>query len=282
MRSALYYPHTSIDDERLVKTALLLWDELEFIVPYAGFQPEYDNREIRRAMEMIGAPHEPSDEEKRQTHEHVEELIERRLPPPFYYSPQAANRDDSYEVYPQKLLPETWRMLHSSKLSGALLPNADYPMSEPAGLTVMSILADSCAGTTRARVTDRGAAYATLAGILGSDSGDPAADRKSVGQHLVPLTLEVIDLHSINLSKLIAFREKEAKQTGRAIRDLRHRYTDSLETYAKRLATEKGTARDAEEIKRQFADDMKIDVGNLRQELGFARRDALFSQRKSC
>jgi hypothetical protein len=43
MRSALYYPHTSVDDEGIAKTALLLWDRLEFIVPWRGFLPDYEN-----------------------------------------------------------------------------------------------------------------------------------------------------------------------------------------------------------------------------------------------
>ena len=56
MRSALYYPHTAPNSEDIVKTALLLWDRLEFIVPWEHFRPHYKNRQIARAMELIGAP----------------------------------------------------------------------------------------------------------------------------------------------------------------------------------------------------------------------------------
>lgn len=34
--------------------------------------------------------------------------------------------------------------------------NDDYPLAEAAGLSIMSILADCCAGETRARITDQG------------------------------------------------------------------------------------------------------------------------------
>jgi hypothetical protein len=79
MRSALYYPHTAVASESIVKTALLLWDRLEFIVPWKGFQPHYSNREIARAMELIGVPHCPNNEEKRETHNLIEDLLSRRL-----------------------------------------------------------------------------------------------------------------------------------------------------------------------------------------------------------
>ena len=44
MRSALYYPHTEIRSVPLLKTAMLLWDHVEFIVPYSGYRPHYKDR----------------------------------------------------------------------------------------------------------------------------------------------------------------------------------------------------------------------------------------------
>jgi hypothetical protein len=38
MRSALYYPHTEINSEEVMKTALLLWDELHAIAPWDGYR----------------------------------------------------------------------------------------------------------------------------------------------------------------------------------------------------------------------------------------------------
>ena len=166
MRSALYYPHTTIDNVSLVKTALLLWDKLEYIVPSREFHPRHGKRDVQRAMEIIGSARVPTTAEKKEAHTLVEEMVTSNLPPQFYLSQDGKPRRE-YEIYPQKLLDETWHMLRESRLSGALLANSDYPMSEPAGLMVMSILADCCAGKTRTRVTDRGAAYATLAGLLG-------------------------------------------------------------------------------------------------------------------
>jgi hypothetical protein len=66
MRSALYYPHTQLHQEgseRLLKHALLLWDELEFIVPHPDYQLSHENPLFARAMALIGRPHCPSDDE---------------------------------------------------------------------------------------------------------------------------------------------------------------------------------------------------------------------------
>jgi hypothetical protein len=201
MRAALYYPHTSIENVDLVKTALLLWDKLEFIVPWQEFRTSYDDPLIARAMEIIGKGHCPSPDEQMETHRHIEQLIDRPLPPNFYYGTEQHRhqQDDVYEIYPQKLRPDTWDLLRKSKLSGSMRANNDYPLAEPAGLTIMSILADCCAGKTRCRVTDRGAAYATLAGILGTSAESAPEEGKIVHERLVPITLNIIDLHSIGL-----------------------------------------------------------------------------------
>jgi hypothetical protein len=49
MRSALYFPHTRVSDVGLIKTALLLWDNLEYIVPWRDFRVQYSNRRVAEA-----------------------------------------------------------------------------------------------------------------------------------------------------------------------------------------------------------------------------------------
>lgn len=140
----------------------------------------------------------------------------------------------------------------------------------------MSVLADACAGKTRSRVTDRGAAYATISGILThsqSQQPTPPSD-----ETLVSISLKIINTSSIKFKNLIALREREAKENGNTIRDLRHRYASGLEKYAKRLTTEVANLSDAEEILRQFQSDMEDDLADLKSELGFARRDIILSK----
>ena len=53
MRSALYYPHTEIRSEGLLKTSLMLWDRLHVIVPFADYQPYYYSPEATKSFELI-------------------------------------------------------------------------------------------------------------------------------------------------------------------------------------------------------------------------------------
>jgi hypothetical protein len=277
MRSALYYPHTTVDNKNLVKSALLLWDQLESIVPWSHFRHVYEDSEIARAMELIGVRHVPDEDEKRATHERLEELTRRKCPPEIYFRPRA-NGPEIYEMYPEKLLHHSWDLLKRKQMRGELLPNSDYPLSEYAGLMIMSVLADCCAGTTRSRITDRGDAYATLAGFLrGIPAGEKIRKVDAWGE-LVPISLKAINISKLSMERLIKLREREAKESGHSLRDLRHRYTDGLEKYVSRLANEKSTKKDALEIQRQFEEDMKTDVRDLKKELGFARNEVFLSK----
>jgi hypothetical protein len=278
MRSALYYPHSTVGSERLVKTALLLWDKLEYIVPWLHFSPRYTSYNVERAMEVIGAQHYPDEEEKRQAHVKLWELIGSHLPPQFYFDQRHDGHDNYYETYSEKLLPESWQLLQKYRLAGNLVRHRHHPLSNPAGLMVMSILADCCAGSTRSRVTDRGDAYATVAGLLGNDPNAPKIPKADVHEQLVPISLKMLDTSRVTIDALINLREREAKESGHTLRDLRHRYADSLEAYSKRLVTEKTTKADAQEIQRQFTDDMSSDLSELRAELGYAKKDVLLSK----
>src|SRR5664279_2396728 len=137
---------------------------------------------------------------------------------------------------------------------------------------MMSILADCCAGTTRARVTDQGAAYATISNLLQGGSADNTQTlQMQSSEQFVSITLDVIDSGSIDLKRLIELRKRESKSGGHAYRDLRHRYVDRMEAYVKALTTTKGTHEDAATLAEELSEDMKDDVASLREELGFAR-----------
>src|SRR5215208_2499549 len=108
MRSALYYPHTEVRSSSLLKTSLLLWDNLQYIVPHPAYTPYYEDPLVKDAMELIGKPHYPTDQEKEEAHSQIKALVKRQLPASFYFSPSAGSAD--YEIWPQKLLGKTWDM----------------------------------------------------------------------------------------------------------------------------------------------------------------------------
>lgn len=250
MLSAVYYPHTTlhvedIASQRVLKRSLLLWDELQFIVPYEGFRPAYQDPQVARTLELIGVNHYPTDEEKRLAHEQIEALVTTPdLPEVFFVrGPQS----QTYDIYPDKLLPKTWDLIQESRL--AITAGEPAPMPEPgfstvqrrlhyptffstsgqAGLAVMSILADCCAGTTRSRVTDRSDSYAKLTSLLADNAKETDLRDKMVdaslqsalaGELLIALKLSLLDIDSVDLDKLVDFRERETGESGHTLRDL--------------------------------------------------------------
>jgi hypothetical protein len=97
-------------------------------------------------------------------------------------------------------------------------------------------------------------------------------------EQLVHISLNIINPRGISIERLIAFREREAKESGHTLRDLRHRYLASLKRHVRRLTTEGGRPEDAKQIKREIADDMRSDLANLKKELGSVKRDVLLSK----
>src|ERR1700682_3745337 len=115
MRSALYYPHTTIRSENILKRALLLWDKIEYIVPEEGYRPHYASKLFAEAAEIVAKPHVPSREEKKKAHQQIEDLAASSLPDAFYFQSWDAQGD--YEIYPQKLLPDTWDLLRQAQIA---------------------------------------------------------------------------------------------------------------------------------------------------------------------
>lgn len=282
MFSALYYPHTRLTSdlagERILKRALLLWDHLEFIVPDPHFKSWYEDPQFSEAIELVGKNHYPNDDEKTNAHDQIEEFVTRpNLPEAFYY-----NGFDPYQVYPQKLLPETWELLKESGHAGPLLENFDMPVSDPFGHAVMAILADCCAGTTRSRVTDRLQSYASLAGLLKDDSArevrdtviDASLRAAPPKEALVSLRISFPEIDELSLDKLIEFRKREANPGGRAYRDLRHNFVEEIEGQVKKLTSNpKLTRSDVTELEEQFFQDNLTAFGILKEELGFEHKE---------
>lgn len=273
MRSAIYYPHTELKQKHLLRTALLLWDRLEFIVPFEGFGFHSSDRDVQEGLEIIGHGRCPSSKEKKQAHSIIEDFATKQLPESFLYRGEAINNIYSYGMWPQKLMPETWDMLEELRLVGRIHQGGHRPLQDATGLALMSILADCCAGTTKTRVTDRGAAYATLTNLM--IGGQP--DLLDTYQRVIPLTLRAINTSEIPLSQIVEFRKREARQGGHSIRDLRHRYLDRLAKQVKTLS-ELDSDTDKEEINRQFEIEMRDDIAQLRDQIGGARREMAFSK----
>ena len=272
MRSALYFPHTEVRSPDIMRTALLTWDTLEFISPFDGYRPAYQDRQMARAAELIARPRVPTGDEHTRVHELIDNLIQSGVPDSFKYSPHDGAHESDYEMWPQKLAPKTWELLQRCGLTGGVLSNFDYPASQATGLSLMAILADVLAGTTRARITDRGLAYAAIANA--PHVGRSAPELGTV----VPLTIETLALKKVSLEKLVAFRERESKDSSGDYRTLRHNYLALVEKHAAAVSTVPAGSSDRQELDRVFPDTIGQDFRDLKRELGFAARETWLSK----
>ena len=261
MRSAVYYPRTTVHSRAMMQSSLLLWDRLHTIVPDRMYQPEYrDQSDLAEAWELIGAKIVPSEAQKRRSHEAIAATLNaRRLPQNLYLIGQVDQPQDPYEIWPQKLSTRTWDLLRDHGLTDDQLPNGDFRFTQDGGLMVMAKLADACAGTQFARVTDRLMAY----GMIGSDDRRPGTITE-----VVPITLDLIDATSIPLENLIAFRKREeSERRGSDYRRLRHSYADAIQAHTRALESAVDQF-DRDEINRIFRTKMEEDLRVLRSELG--------------
>jgi hypothetical protein len=279
-RSALYYPHIELQSAALLRTNLLLWDEVHFIVPEESedFKPEYYERpQFARAYELIGRPHYPSEKEKEDAHELILDFATRQLPDALLYK-DSETRAEDYQIFPDKFLEPTWQVLQEAQLAGKKMRD-HYPLREMCSLSIMSILADCCAGKSLRRITDRGRAYGSLVGLLTDKTSPAGAKPDETHERLVPISLKVIDVSDLDIDRLLDLREREEKlNSGGQIRQLRHRYIDALSGVAKKLAEEATSSADHREIERQFEEDMKDDLTALKEELKLSNKETLLSK----
>lgn len=265
MRSAIYYPRTEMHSRPLMQSSLLMWDQLHTIVPEPDYRPQYHgDKQMAEAWELIGETMVPDAQQKDLAHNAIADAINQGLPQDLWYIGEVDRPQDPYEIWPQKLTIETFRLLQENKLAGKPLPNGDYPFSQEGGLLVMAKLADACAGEQFARVTDRLLAY----GMVGAGGGRPAT-----AADVVPITLDIVDASSVPLENVIRMRQREKKEgRGGDYAKMRHAYSDRIQKQVKELSSAK-TAADYRELNRTFRDDMEADLKNLRDELGAAKSD---------
>lgn len=128
----------------------------------------------------------------------------------------------------------------------------------------MAKLADICAGTNFARVTDRPMAYGMI------ESGE---QRPGTTAEVAPITLDLINATSIPIKYLVAFRKREeSERRGGDYRKLRHRYADTVQHHMRALDYAIDQF-ERDEINRVFRDTIQDDFRDLRSELGGNRID---------
>jgi len=293
MYAALYYPSAGITDENIIKTGLMLWDKLEYISPYPQYKPKEQTLEIESALEIISKPYLPSDDKKELVHQEVEKLVNTEPPEWFVFIPE--NPELRYGIYPQKILPKTWELLlHSNFVARATgdtewYNRGDYVMSSSLGLTLMSILADCCAGSQKRTITDEVDSYAALTRYITQINDGQYVGLKDLSvskarmlepeyERLITITLKVFDTSGVDFKRLTQLREREVAKNDTLLREVRRNYFTKLDGYVKQITEEARHKGDQDEILRNFEIAMEGDLLDLKRELKLQASKALLSK----
>ena len=295
MFNAVYYPHSTIRDELFLKNSLLLWDQLECIVPPFGFRSHrFGDSAADEAVELLVRNHTPTVEEKQRLHDGIKSMLASGVPAWLRFELSAADIaalsteqhsvGESYLIYPQKLSYETWELLRDA---GLVIDTrrGDFGVSWSLGLLMMSLLADFRAGTQKQTITDRSTAYDYLskctAASMGAElSPDSSVVRRSeIYSQLVPVAFRVFNTDDIPLRSLVEWRRREAEEGDESeLKLYRHNYISDLNQYMKQHVEPHGSDIDRVEMLKHYRSELGKSAGKLRRMLTGATRQALFSK----
>jgi hypothetical protein len=270
MLSALYYPHIHIEDKKLIRNALLLWDKLEYISPTQYDTIWHTDSNYEEALKLISGPYVPTEIEKESAHEIIIKLAQSNLPDWFFFKPE--NKDLLYNIYPQKFLGKTWQSLQELNLAGEKRKYVNT--SHPFGLAMMSILADCCAGRQKLTVTDESDSYAALTRYLVHNSRGEYNQTSPEYARLVAISMEIINSSSFDIKSLTRYRKNETAHKRR----IRHNYLNTIIKYADRLVNQSKSEGDRYEIERQYKQELKDDIAALCEELKFEAKKVVLSK----
>ena len=275
MQSALYYPFTSPEGESFLKTALFLWDHVYFIVPNADFRPYGDTPDADEALEIIGRNYVPTDKDKKNVHEELMDICTGPLLSKLNFELERPER--AYDIYPEKLLPETWEMLAESQLAKVVSNTGDVHQASTGPLFtyyMMSLLAVCCSHERKRLVTDNVDPYRTLAKILVDSDSEAINSQEDWHQRLINLNLNGPDFDKVSLRKLLDIRKKESK----LLKDLRNAFSMAVDQTASDICKYAENPNIVRELIDDFNNTMEKDLKELKRALGRSGATTLLSK----
>ncbi|HVM87918.1 MAG TPA: hypothetical protein VMT76_06995 [Puia sp.] len=284
--AALYYPHTNITDKNIIKNALLLWDQVEYITPERRWEHQkFQSKAFNEAIEIVARPHYPTMDERDAVHDRVVKMLKDGVPDWFFLNTLKTIRNpQTYPIYTSKLDYRTWRLLQENLLAQFNPRDSDYHLTPYAGLVLMSLLADACAGTSKRKITDRSEAYSWLQQHATEQLGGQYVTGLDISQvapaydRLVTLSIKVVNTDDIPISTLVQMRKREAKSNSSDYRNFRRNYLGKVDGFVAQITKPGMTATDIIEIERQFKTDMESDLKDIKAELGLEKKKILLSK----
>jgi len=275
MSTALYYPFTTPSTEGFLKSALFLWDSVDFIVPYDAFSRFDLARGWNEAIEVVGRNYVPTDEDKRVLHDELKGFCNGPLADKLRFD---VNDDsEKFPFYPQKLLYETWEMLAESRLAQVLGIDSRSPSTSTTslfGYYMMSLLAVCCARGRMRLVTDESAPYKTLANLLADDLAEtPNAERDWHGT-LLALSFSGPDFADTPLSELVALRKNEDA----LMVDIRKLFFAKVDKTATDICRHSSNRNHIRDLIRDYTAEMERDLKELKRALRRSASSLLLSK----
>ncbi len=232
-------------------------------MPNGDFEPHYSDSELGEAVRSFSQKYTPTSNQKQQTHDAIIDLLKHPLPNWFFVKDLPDHL--RYSLYAEKLSFSTWERLKEEGLVEKI-NDEEFETSGAFGLTLMSILADCCAGTQKRLITDEVASYSALDRYLATIGGAELGEFDHESERLLTISLKTMNFKDVSLSRLVEIREKEKTASGAHIRALRHNYLRKIEEYVDKLKKSQ-TEQDTIEIERIFEQEMRSDLNLLQDEL---------------
>lgn len=274
MQSALYYPFTSPSQVGFLKTALFLWDSVDFIVPYRDFRPYGRSKEEQAALEIIGRSYVPTSKDQQDAHDELKRLCAEGISERFAF--ELETPESNYDFYPQKLLHETWQMLAESKLAQITSTEDEVRGASTGplfGYYMMTILAICCARNRKRMVTDQTDPYRALATILADGSPTQASAEDWHGR-LVALSLKGPNFADISLARLVELRRMEDA----LLRELRGTFLKAVDEAAVDITSNTENPNIVIERISSFTADMERDMKELKRALNRSAASVILSK----
>ncbi len=267
-----------------MKSALLLWDQVEFITPYDAYPISYsefgynteDKKTLEHAHRLIHLEHVPSAKEKNQAHERIIALATTPNLPKWFLKHE--DHVGGFVIHFGKLFHQTWEDLERLGIAAIDRHDGDGILPRPFGRAIMTILAQCCAGNDTQLVTD--SAVATEDVLQTTEIEERKRNElqfEAEEKYFSSIdALNIIDVDRFTLPQMIKFRERELREKAPYHRVFRQNYWAKLDQAAQQYSTAKNEA-ERKRVRKRFQSDLNGEFEFLKEELGLNKAETLFT-----
>lgn len=284
MQNALYFPNIHVQTDRIMKSALLLWDQVENITPWRHYQISYgefgynaeDKKNLEHAHRLVVREHVPSDKEKLDTHDRVLDIATTPNLPDWFLKKEAGDR--GFVIYFEKLFYKTWEDLAELGIAAKTGVKGEMIVPTVFGRITMTILAQCCAGNDTQLVTD--SALATDDVRQTTEIEERKRNNRELGSEenyfSAVEALNIVDVNQFTLPQLIEFREKEFREKAPYQKTFRQGYWSKLDKAAQDYSSAKNEP-EKKRIRERFQSELTGEFKFLKEELGLNTAETLFT-----